>query len=109
VDVPEIEVVRGSDPDGGHLPRRVLRTVDVRRQPHAVGHRHHHLALDDRNRLKLRFGVDPPLFLDGAQRSLLRVGQGNCGAARERRGEDEMADAVLLHDAMIARTPSARL
>ncbi len=101
VDIPEVEVVRGADPDRGHFPRRVLRAVDVGRQPHAVGHRHHHLALDDRNRLELRFGVDPPLLLDGAQRSLLRVCQGYGGADGERRGEDEMADAVRLHGAMI--------
>ena len=54
LDVPEVEVVRRPHPDrSGTFSGRVLRTVDVGRQPHAVGHRHHHLALDDGDRLEL--------------------------------------------------------
>ena len=35
----------------GTFPGGVLRPVDVGGQPHAVAHRHHHLALDDGDRL----------------------------------------------------------
>ena len=41
------------DEDDRHLAGRVLRPVDVGRQADAVAHRHHHLALDDGERLQL--------------------------------------------------------
>ena len=57
--VPEVEVVGRPHPDRRHLAGRVLRPVDVGREPDAVAHRHHHLALDDGDRLQLLLGREP--------------------------------------------------
>jgi len=62
-------------PDRRHFPGRVLRPVDVGGQPNAVGHRHHHLALDDGDRLQLGLRVDAALPVGGAERALLRRGR----------------------------------
>ena len=59
-DVPVVEVVRGAHPDGRHFRRRILRPVDVGREPHAVAHRHHHLALDDGKRLEFLLRLPAP-------------------------------------------------
>ncbi len=56
-DVPVVEVVRRAHPDRRHLLRGVLRSIDVGGEPDAVAHRHHDLALDDRNRLQLFLGL----------------------------------------------------
>ena len=71
VHIPEVEVVRRPDPDDGHLAGSVLRPIDVGGQTDAIRHRHHHLPLDNGQRLELVFGLDPPRPLGGRQRPLL--------------------------------------
>ena len=58
--VPVVEVVRRPRKDDGILLRFVLRAVDVGLHPLTIPHRHHHLALDDRNRLEFFLGRLPP-------------------------------------------------
>ncbi len=91
LDVPEVEVVRRPHPDGRDLAGRVLRPVDVGRQPHSVGHRHHHLALDDRDSLQLVFHLPASRSFGGTEpASLLGLRQRDCAADGDRRGEDDM-------------------
>ena len=67
--VPEVEVVRRLHHDRRHLRAGSLRHVDVGREPYAVAHRHHHLALDDGERLQLTLGVNAPRALLVRERS----------------------------------------
>ncbi len=102
LDVPEVEVVGRSHPDDRNLAGRVLRAIDVGRQAHAVRHRHHHLALHDRDRLELGFHLDAALLVGRVQRPLLRErgGAGHCDNGRH----GELAKDGLLHRQMIRLT-----
>ena len=104
--VPVIEVVGRPHPDDRNLRRRILRAVDVGRQPNAVSHRHHHLALDDGNRLKLLFDFPAP------RRRIRResgpaLSQADRGGAKkpDHRGTREETHRFLHRDAF----PSVRL
>ena len=67
----------------GTFAGRVLRTIDVGRQPHAVAHRHHHLALDDGQSTAARSRCRTAgSLLGGAERALLRADKRD--RARER-------------------------
>src|SRR5439155_16064234 len=69
---------------------------DVGGEAHAVGHRHHHLAIDDGNRLKLVLEVPPPLFFGGGKPALLlRVDQRDGAARRNHRRNDDMTSDRL--------------
>jgi len=87
--VPEIEVVGRLDEDGPDFAARVFRAVDVGREPHPVAHRHHHLALDDGNRLQFVLEVETPLRLLGCHRlTPLRDDHGRRGGKRYDEGDD---------------------
>ncbi len=91
--VPEVEVVRGLDEHDRHLPGRILRPVDVGRQPHAVFHRDHHAPFDDGNVLELGLEVFAALLLRGRERGLLR-GQRN---GREKDGDKKRREHTSGH------------
>jgi hypothetical protein len=65
----------------GIASRRVFRSPlrilsNVRREPHAVGHRHHHLAVDNRDRLQLFLHIPAAGLVRGSEATgLLRVSQ----------------------------------
>ena len=86
-DVPVIEVVGRLREHDRDRPGGVLRAVDVGRQPHAVAHRHHHLALDDGDGLELVLDVDAPLRVGRRESTLLRGHQG--GERHDENGEAE--------------------
>ena len=56
----------------GTFAGRVLRTIDVGRQTHAVLHRDHHAPFDDGDVLELRFEIPAALLFSGCERALLR-------------------------------------
>ena len=56
-DVPIIEVVRRANEDGAVALRGVLGPVNICGHTLAIAHTDHHLAVDNRNRLELRFDL----------------------------------------------------
>src|SRR5262249_37153312 len=77
----------------GNLSGCALRAIDVGRQANAVRHRHHHLAVDNRDRLELLLCFPSPLLLGGTQTSLL------CPAGVRREYENKDDEYCFLHAA----------
>ncbi len=92
--IPEVEVVRRAAEDDRILFARFLRAVDVGCHARAILHRHHHLAVDDRDVLKL-FLDCLALFDEGFGlfgRQLRTRALGNCGNGdADKRGEGKQA------------------
>ena len=70
--VPEVEVVGGLDENDGHPARRVLRTINIRHEAHAVLHRDHHAPFDDGDVLQFGLEILAALLLRRCERALLR-------------------------------------
>ena len=76
--VPEIKIVRRANPNDRHLSSRILRPINIRRQPNAVPHRHHHLPFDDGHRFELLLCLQALLSLfRRKRRPLLRPHRAN--------------------------------
>ena len=74
--VPEVEVVGGSDQDGRDFLRGVLRIVEVGGHPDPIPHRDHQLPFDDRDLGQLVLGCPPTSAQFGLGSLGRRLGDG---------------------------------
>ena len=94
--IPEVEIVRRANPDGGDFAGGVFGAVDVGGQPHAVAHGHQHLAIDDGQGFEFLLGLHALFFLCGREGWLLSSCDGQSDG-RDKGASQEYSDGRFPH------------